>query len=222
MELCYNDRMKKIISFDLDGTLVDIEFGNKVWNEGIGGKFAETYCLDRDLGEEWVRNAYAAIGDRNLLWYDIDYWLRRFNLPISAAELLDTYTSSIRLLPHVHDVLDALTGKYELIVASNAARLFVEKELEQTGIASYFRRTVSATSDYGIVKKDVAFYRRLCSELGVSPEEMVHVGDHPVFDLEVPLQFGIDAFFVASQRPEPARVDNGRILHDLGELLDRL
>jgi putative hydrolase of the HAD superfamily len=214
--------MKKIISFDLDGTLVDIEFGNKVWNEGIGGKFAETYGVDRDLGEEWVRNAYAAIGDRNLLWYDIDYWLRRFNLPVSAAELLDTYAASIRLLPHVHDVLDTLAGKYELIIASNAARLFVEKELEQTGIASYFRRTVSATSDYGIVKKDVTFYRRLCSELEVSPEEVVHVGDHPIFDLEVPLQFGIDAFFVASQRPEPAGVDNGRVLHDLRELLDRL
>jgi putative hydrolase of the HAD superfamily len=214
--------MKKIISFDLDGTLVDIEFGNKVWNEGIGGKFAETYGVDRDLGEEWVRNAYAAIGDRNLLWYDIDYWLRRFNLPVSAAELLDTYAASIRLLPHVHDVLDTLAGKYELIIASNAARLFVEKELEQTGIASYFRRTVSATSDYGIVKKDVAFYQRLCSELGVSPEEMVHVGDHPIFDLEVPLQFGIDAFFVASQRPEPAGADNGRVLHDLRELIDRL
>jgi putative hydrolase of the HAD superfamily len=214
--------MKKIISFDLDGTLVDIEFGNKVWNEGIGGKFAETYGVDRDLGEEWVRNAYAAIGDRNLLWYDIDYWLRRFNLPVSAAELLDTYAASIRLLPHVHDVLDTLAGKYELIIASNAARLFVEKELEQTGIASYFRRTVSATSDYGIVKKDVAFYRRLCSELEVSPEEVVHVGDHPLFDLEVPLQFGIDAFFVASQRPEPAGVDNGRVLHDLRELPDRL
>ena len=222
MELCYTERMKKIISFDLDGTLVDIEFGNKVWNEGIGGKFAETYGVDRDLGEEWVRNAYAAIGDRNLLWYDIDYWLRRFNLPVSAAELLDTYAASIRLLPHVHDVLDALAGKYELIIASNAARLFVEKELEQTGIASYFRRTVSATSDYGIVKKDVAFYQRLCSELEVSPEEMVHVGDHPIFDLEVPLQFGIDAFFVASQRPEPAGADNGRVLHDLRELLDRL
>ncbi len=220
--MCYTEPMKKIISFDLDGTLVDIEFGNKVWNEGIGAKFAETYGVGRDLGEEWVRNAYAAIGDRNLLWYDIDYWLRRFNLPISAAELLDTYAASIRLLPHVHDVLDTLAGKYQLVVASNAARLFVEKELEQTGITSYFRRTVSATSDYGIVKKDVAFYRRLCSELEVSPEEMVHVGDHPVFDVEVPLQFGIDAFFVASQRPEPAGVDNGRVLHDLRELLDRL
>lgn len=216
--------MKKIVSFDLDGTLVDVEFGNKVWNEGIGRKFAQTYGVDPDLGEEWVRNAYAAVGDKNLLWYDIDYWLRRFNLPISAAELLDAYAPSMRLLPHVKDVLDALSGRYELVVASNAARLFVEKELEQTGIASYFQRAVSATSDYGVVKKDVAFYRRLCSELAVSADEVVHVGDHPLFDLEVPLKFGIDAYCLAwqGQCPEPAGVESGRMLHDLRELLDHL
>lgn len=213
--------MKKIVSFDLDGTLVDGDFGNKVWHEGIGGKFAETYRVDRDLGEEWVRKAYAAIGDRNLVWYDIDYWLKRFNLPVSPAELLDAYSTSIRLLPHAKEVLDALVGRYDLVIASNAARLFVEKELEYTGIASYFKRTISATSDYGLVKKDVAFFRRLCSELGVTPDEVVHVGDHPVFDLEIPLQYGIDAYCVVWER-EPADVDSTRIIHDLAELLDRL
>jgi HAD superfamily hydrolase (TIGR01549 family) len=213
--------MKKVISFDLDGTLVDIEFGNKVWHEGIGGKFAETYRVDRDLAEEWVYKAYAAIGDRNLLWYDIEYWLSRFNLPVSAAELLDKYAASIRLLPYVQEVLDALVGRYELVIASNAARLFVEKELEQTGIAPYFARIVSATSDYGMVKKDTAFFQRLCSELGVTADEVVHVGDHPTFDLEVPLQFGIDSYCVIGER-EPADGDSGRVIHDLRELLERL
>lgn len=222
--MCYTDRMKKVISFDLDGTLVDIEFGNKVWHEGIGGKFAETYRVDRDLAEEWVRKAYAAIGDRNLVWYDIDYWLRRFNLPVSAADLLDAYSASIRLLPDVKEVLDALVGRYELVIASNAARVFIEKELEKTGIASYFSRIVSATSDYGIVKKDVAFYRRLCSEMAVVADEVVHVGDHPTFDLQIPLEFGIDAYCIVWER-EPAGLvgaDNVRIIHDLKELLDRL
>lgn len=213
--------MKKIISFDLDGTLVDIEFGNKVWHEGIGGKFAEKYRVDVDLAEEWVHKAYNAIGDMNLLWYDIEYWLRRFNLPVSPAELLDTYAASIRLLPHVREVLDTLAGRYELVIASNAARLFIEKELEQTGITAYFKKIVSATTDYGIVKKDVAFYRRLCSELGVTADEVVHVGDHRTFDLEVPLKFGIDAYCIMWQR-EPADVDSGRVIHDLRELLEHL
>ena len=214
--------MKKIISFDLDGTLIDINFGNKVWNEGIGGKFAERYGVPVDLAEDWVRKAYAAIGDRNLLWYDIDYWLRRFNLSVSAAELLDSYASMIKLLPHVREVLDRLVERYDLVIASNAARLFIEKELEQTGITAYFKRIVSATSDYGVVKKDISFYSRLCSELDVAPDEVVHVGDHPIFDLEVPLQFGIDAYYLDWQREQPASVDRDRVLHDLRELPGRL
>lgn len=213
--------MKKVVSFDLDGTLVDIEFGNRVWHEGVGGKFAQKYGMEREQAEEMVHKAYASIGDRNLLWYDIEYWLRRFNLPVSAAELLDTYAASIRLLPHVREVLDALVGRYQLVIASNAARLFVEKELEQTGIAPYFTRIISATSDYDMVKKDAAFFRRFCSELGVTADEIVHVGDHPTFDLEVPLQFGIDAYCVMWQR-EPAGVDSERVIHDLRELLERL
>lgn len=213
--------MKKIISFDLDGTLVDVEFGNRVWHEGIGGKFAEKYKLDRDLAEEWVHKAYAAIGDRNLLWYDIDYWLRRFNLDVTVEELFDTYASSIRLLPHVREVLDALSTTYRLVIASNAARSFIEKELEQTGIGSYFTKVVSATSDYDMVKKDVAFYRKLCLELEVVPEEVVHVGDHLTFDLEVPLQLGIDAYYLTLER-EPAEAHSDRVIHDLRELRERL
>lgn len=213
--------MKKIVSFDLDGTLVDVEFGNKVWHEGIGRKFAETYRVDLDLAEEWVRKAYAAIGDRNLLWYDIDYWLRRFNLPVSPHELLETYAESIRLLPHAREVLEALSGRFDLVIASNAARLFIEKELDQTGIASYFKKIVSATSDYDMVKKDVSFYQKLCSELGVTANEVVHVGDHPTFDLEVPLKFGIDAYCIMWQR-EPSDIDGERVIHDLRELLERL
>jgi 5'-nucleotidase len=213
--------MKKVISFDLDGTLVDIEFGNKVWHEGIGGKFAQTYGLDPEHGQEMVCKAYAAIGDRNLLWYDIDYWLKRFNLPVTAAELLDAYAGLIRLLPHVREVLDALAGRYNLVIASNAARLFVEKELEQTGIGPFFTKVISATTDYGMVKKDAAFFRRLCSELGVGAEEIVHVGDHPTFDLDVPLQFGIEAYCVVGQR-ESSVVQSERVIHDLRELLERL
>ena len=46
--LCYNGSMKKVVSFDLDGTIVEGAYGNMVWLEGIPEKYADRY--DMPLG----------------------------------------------------------------------------------------------------------------------------------------------------------------------------
>ena len=164
-----------------------------------------------------MRAAYDSIGEAHLLWYDIDYWLRRFDLTVPPAELLDRYADHIRLLPHVAEVIHALSKKYILVIASNAARVFMEKELRRTGLEGCFSRCISATSDLRMVKKEEGFYRELCRLLNVLPAEMAHIGDHAVFDVEIPTQVGIDAFLY-----DPAAMRNGRVIHDFRELLDLL
>ncbi len=209
--------MKKIISFDLDGTLVDGQYGNMVWLRGIPERYAEKYSLTVEEALVRVKKAYDSVGESHLLWYDIEYWLRRFGLAVSVPELLDRYRGSIRLLPHVAEALETLHEKHRLVVASNAARVFVEKELRHTGLERYFSRIISATSDFGMVKKEEGFYRRLCSVLGVSPGRSSHVGDHAVFDFEVPRLIGIDAYHY-----NPAAASNGKVINDLRDLLERL
>jgi len=209
--------VKKVISFDLDGTIVDGAYGNMVWLEGIPQRYAEKYGLPVEDAKRAVKSEYDSIGEADLLWYDIDYWLKRFGLAVRPDDLLDQYVEYIRLLPHVAEVIGELKGKYVLVVASNAARLFVEKELRCTGLEGSFSRIVSATSDLRMVKKEEGFYRELCRLLDVSPADVAHVGDHAVFDVEVPLKVGIDAFLY-----DPAAPKNGRILHDFRELFDRL
>jgi putative hydrolase of the HAD superfamily len=209
--------MKKVISFDLDGTLVDGEYGNAVWLEGIPEEYARKYGMTIDDARIAVKEQYDSVGENHLLWYDIDHWLQRFGLSVSVPRLLDRYAGRIRLLPHVEEVVRTLRGRHRLVIASNAARIFVEKELSHTGLADCFSHTVSATSDFGMVKKQKAFYRKLCSVLGVSPHEVVHVGDHMVFDVEVPLAVGIDAYHY-----NPEGNANGRVLCDFRELVDRL
>jgi len=209
--------MKKIISFDLDGTLVDGRYGNVVWNHGIPEEYAKKYSISFDDAKELIINKYRAVGDANLLWYDIEYWLKKFQLTITAQTLLDRFESYIRLCSHVPSVLEKLRGKYILVVASNAARLFVEKELASTGIAHHFTHIISATTDYLMVKKEERFYKKLCQELNILPHEIVHVGDHPDFDYETPMSLGIESYCVSSD----GRLHENMI-HNLKELLDRL
>jgi putative hydrolase of the HAD superfamily len=213
----YNITMKKIISFDLDGTLVHGKYGDIVWNQGIPKEYADKYGFTFDEAVSRVRERYEAVGDTRMEWYNIDYWLRKFDLPVSAAELLDRYESHIEPLPNASEVLQTLKDKYSLIIASNAARIFVEKELSHTGLGRYFDHVISATTDYGMVKKGEHFYTRLCRSLGVSPREIVHVGDHRTFDFEAPLRLGIEAYHLTLDGETGPGV-----IRNLRELLQKL
>jgi HAD superfamily hydrolase (TIGR01493 family) len=216
--------MKRIVSFDLDGTLVDAKYGDMVWNHGIPEEYSKKHGISFDEARTVVMDQYRSVGDSDLLWYEIDHWLKRFGLPVRADDLLRRYETFIKPLPGAIEVIQYLKDRYTLVIASNAARIFVEKELEYTDLAHYFNHIVSATTDYRVVKKEPDFYRKLCSSLGVSQEDIVHVGDHRIFDFEVPSGLGIEAYHFADQTSGVTGQsgDDGRIIHKLTELLDKL
>jgi HAD superfamily hydrolase (TIGR01493 family) len=218
--------VKKIVSFDLDGTLVDGKFGDMVWNQGIPEEYAKKYGMPFDEAKAWIRGQYESVGDEDIIWYEIDLWLRKFDLSVSADTLLQRYEPHIQLVPHAEEVLRALQERYVLIVASNAARMFVEKEISHTGIGPYFTHIISATSDYRMVKKQEAFYEKLCRNLNARPEEVIHVGDHPVFDYEAPARLGIESYYFKSCH-SPLTIQrtfegDGRVIGSLKELLERI
>jgi putative hydrolase of the HAD superfamily len=216
--------MKKIISFDLDGTLVHGKYGDIVWNKGIPEEYARKYSMPFEEAKALIRAQYEAIGDTNIEWYNIDYWLERFNLPISAKTLLDRYEMHIEAFPDTLEVLQALVTNFTLVISSNAARIFVEKELSYVNLTSHFTHIISATTDYGMVKKEEKFYRKLCAALDVSPQEIVHVGDHRVFDFEAPTRLGIDAYHIVYDAPAPydSHANNGKTIYRLRDLLEAL
>jgi HAD superfamily hydrolase (TIGR01549 family) len=209
--------MIRVVSFDLDGTLVDAAYGNSVWLEGIPEHYARKHDLPVAEAKRVIKEEYDSVGESNLLWYDLPYWLDRFELEVPVTELLDHYADHIRLEPNAAEVIEALRYRYTLVIASNAARPFVEKELTHTGLGDRFDHIFSATSDFGMVKKQGEFYERLCDILGVLPHELVHVGDNGVFDVEVPRSLGINAYHYSSGSQA-----DGIGIGDLRELLDHL
>ncbi|MFQ6077898.1 MAG: HAD family hydrolase [Thermodesulfobacteriota bacterium] len=190
----------KVISFDLDGTLVEPEFSEWVWSVGIPQLFSEKSDIPFDEAKETVEEAYRKVGDRSLQWYDIKYWFDFFQLNGHWESLLNRFSHKIKTYPEVSKVLQDLSPDYRLIIISNAAREFIDIEVEMAKLWKYFSWIFSATSDFGQIKKTGEFYERICQLLGISFREMVHVGDHWEFDYLVPKALGIKALYIDRSR----------------------
>ena len=210
--------MAKIISFDMDGTLVDSEFTDWVWLHGIPTLYAEKVRVPFEEAKHFVVEEYLKVGEGAIEWYDIKYWFEFFKLEQNWKGLMERYVDKINIYPDVNHLLDRLRDRFQLVLTSNAGKEFIDVEMEATGLRKNFDRIFSATSDFGEVKKTMGFYQRICQILGASPQEIVHVGDHYEFDYLVPRSLGIHAFYL--DRSGKQRGD--LILRDLRDLEKRL
>jgi len=197
----------------MDGTLVNSRFVDKVWMEGMPMLYAEKTGLDFPVAKSYVVGEYMKIGSDKLEWYDLLYWIERFGLKVGKDELLQMYEDEIETYPEVQEVLDLLAESYELVVTSNAAREFIDIELE--GLSDYFSETFSATSDFREVKKSPLIYGTVCAHMGAKPFEVLHIGDHYNYDYESPLEAGLDALFLDRKGERSGR----EVVGDLREAL---
>ena len=209
--------MIRIISLDMDGTLVNSRFVDKVWMEGMPRLFAERTGLDFPAAREYVIGEYMKIGSDHLEWYDLKFWIDKFGLSIGKEELLELYEDEIEVYPEVEEVLELLSENYELVVTSNAAREFIDIELD--GLQGYFREVFSATSDFREVKKSPLLYGAICAHLDARPFEVLHIGDHYSYDYESALDAGLDALFLdrRGERQGPEVIGD---LREAVELID--
>jgi len=210
--------MAKIISFDMDGTLVDPEYTDWVWLHGIPTLYAEKGGLSFEEAKHFVVEEYLKVGEGAIEWYDIKYWFKFFKLEQNWKDLMERYVDKIDIYPDINPLLDRLRGRFPLVLTSNAGREFIDVEMEATGLRKYFNQIFSATSDFRMVKKTIDFYRRIYETLRVEPREIVHVGDHYEFDYLVPRSLGIHAFYLDRSGEKQGDL----ILRDLRDLEKRL
>lgn len=204
----------KIISFDMDGTLVASEYTDWVWGHGIPTLYSEKKGCPFETAKEAVEKEYRKIGEGALQWYDIKYWFNFFELGLGWRALMECYSDKISVYPDAIPVLTRLKQKFVLVLTSNAGREFIDVEMNATGLLPYFDRVFSATSDFGKVKKTADFYRHICEVLGTTPDEVVHVGDHYEFDYLVPRTVGMQAVYL----DRSATRHGDSIIWNLGEL----
>jgi putative hydrolase of the HAD superfamily len=205
----------KVISFDADGTLVTPDFSQAVWYEGVPALYADKNGISFEESKAFIEREYQVVGDLRIEWYDIKYWLRLFGLGDCHEQMLENYRHRVSCYPEVAQALSSLSKDYTLIVVSCSTRDFLPYLLD--GIEGYFARVFSTVSDYGQVKTP-EFYLKVCRQMGISPQEMAHVGDLWEQDFLAPKEAGLKAFHL-DRRGERKDGRSLRSLADLGERL---
>lgn len=86
----------------------------------------------------------------------------------------------VEAVPGIEAALRAAKHNYVVALASNASdsgSSLVRDALERAGLESYFDEVYTAR-DLNSAKPEVAFYREILRRLGLSPNEVVMIGDH--------------------------------------------
>jgi len=187
-------QMKQIelISFDAEGTVVTPDFSEAIWHEAIPALYAQKKGLDLAQARRHIAEEYGRIGDQRLEWYDIEYWFSYLGLG-SSEPVIQSCLDKIGHYPEVTEVLSSLASEYKLIVASGTPLKLLHCLLRD--IKPYFVRIFSSVSHYKQLKSP-DFYLKLCEEMGVKPNQVIHVGDNWQFDFLNAQQAGINAFYI--------------------------
>ena len=104
--------------------------------------------------------------------------------------------------PEALDVLRGLDGARTLAVVSNADRAFLDPLLDHYGIRTLFA-VVVCSQDVEAYKPHPRLFERLLQELGVSADEVLHVGDRQEEDVFGGKRLGFRTVWVNRRGVEP-------------------
>jgi len=203
----------KIVSFDVDGTLVKEDFNDLIWQKEIPSLYAQKRGISFEEAEKIIIEDYEKVGERDFRWYSMDFWINYFHLDVQVDEIISKYESQIEVYPEVPSVLEELKEKYPLIIITMMPSEFLIPKLKKIG--NYFKSTFSTISDFGDLKTPQG-YLKICQKLRISPVQLLHIGDQWEADYLSPKKVNINAIFL--NRKNEKRIREEWIIKSLGEL----
>jgi len=211
--------MKKIISFDMDGTLFDKNFDDLLWFTEMPKLYSKKHKISFEGARRKCLEEYDKESKFSTRWYDIKHWLSHFQLDHPWEKIVGDLKHTVNIYDDAIPALKSLGKKYRLVLLSTATRDFINLKMGVENISKYFCKIYSTTTDLGASGKSKMVYRKLMSVLNVKPEQLVHVGDDEDFDFKIPRKMGITAYLLDRKR----KGKKGEfVVHSLKELEEKL
>lgn len=179
--------MIKYISLDLQGTLSNSKFSDNFWLEIIPQKYAEKFKITIEEAKQVLKQKFKECGVYNILYYNDEYWSEF----LSFNTLEELNKSKIK--PEINKELYTYINKINLpkIIISTTTDLFINYELKEKVID--FEKIYSCVDYFKIGGKTKEVYQKVAKELNVNPEEILHIGDNSLMDVENAKKAGVNA-----------------------------
>jgi len=123
--------------------------------------------------------------------------------------------------PCTERVLDELSGKYKVALLSNTMSDQPRVSLTEKRLDRHFTLII-CSRDLGVRKPSPRIFRHVLRELGVKPEEAVHVGDNIEADMDGAEGVGITPIWIRNSNSPPWHGYVVNSICDLPELLRKI
>jgi len=204
----------KVLSFDLDGTLIRKGFDDIFWNQLIPEIFAERNKTSFKQAQRFILDEYEKVGSDDPRWYIPEYWFERFGLEANIQDVLKKVKYAEGIYDDVYLLAD-FSKKYRVVISTNNPRIILEHKLEVLKhVRQFISHTFSSVSDFSNIMKSEEFYLAICKKMVTKPEQMLHIGDNPKHDLAIPRSVGVNALLIDRER----KIDEENVIHSLKDL----
>ncbi|WP_130859472.1 HAD family hydrolase [Gracilibacillus phocaeensis] len=212
--------MLKTVIFDLDGTLLNRDASVQQF---IGNQYDRWKDVLGFIPKEHYISRFIELDARGYVWKDKVYqqMVKEFHISEPSWErLLQDYIAEFHHrcipFPHLIHTLESLKAhKIRLGMITNGKGSFQMNNIRALGIEHFFD-TILVSEWEGMKKPDPDIFKKTLSQLQVSAEESMYVGDHPENDVQAARDIGM--FGVWKKDAQWSQVEADFIIEDLQEL----
>lgn len=217
----------KAVFFDFDDTLQSRAGAFRLYcDDFLTRYFPEVTGEDKErMKDEMEEHVDGGYKSREEYWPEMIAlwnWQDAPELEVLVKDFNENFGKKVVMREGSVETLKELKNRgYKLGMITNGNSLLQNTKLDTAGIRDLFDMSV-VSDDLGIWKPDKGIFEYAMNKLGVSAEESLYVGDHPINDIQGALGAGMNVLWMDFGSFEGQATDGVQGIRECYELLEIL